>query len=83
MSKLCTWLAAALGDGENPSSSRLIAVPSLLAIYLVPLAVWVWVSLSHGTMAEVPASVLGLIGTVSAPLLAFVHWNKREENKSA
>ena len=81
MKQLFTWLAQALGDGESPSSSRLIAVPSLLAVYLVPLSVWTFVSLHDGRLSEVPATVLGLIGTVSGPLLAFVHWNKRVEEE--
>lgn len=68
-----------MGDGESPSSSRLIAVLALLSIYLVPVAVWAIQSFRSDHLAEVPGSVLGFIGTVSGPLLAFVHANKRLE----
>jgi hypothetical protein len=79
MKSALQWLGRAMGDGENPSSSRLVAVPALLAIYLVPLAVWTVLSLRTHAMLDVPTSVLGLIGSVSGPLLAFLHWNKRVE----
>jgi hypothetical protein len=78
---ICSWLSRALGDGENPSSSRLIAVPSLLAAYLVPLGVWAGLSIAHGKLEEVPTSLIGLIGTISTPVLGFLHVQKREENK--
>lgn len=78
-----SWIGAALGDGENPSSGRLIGVPTLLAVYLVPLAVWTVLSIKDGKMNEIPGSLLGFIGTVSGPLLAFLHANKREEMKPA
>ena len=83
IARLLQWIAQALGDGESPSSARLIAVPTLLAVYLVPLFLWAFLSLKGGVLVDFPATVIGFIGTVSGPLLVFIHWNKREETKVA
>jgi hypothetical protein len=76
---LFSWLSRALGDGDNPSSSRLIAVPTLLSIYLVPLTVWAYLSFSEKKLLDVPMSLVAFVGAVSGPLLVFVNSNKKLE----
>jgi len=81
LSYLFGWIGRAMGDGENPSASRLIAVPCVLVVVLVPVLAWAWISLKDGKLAEFPGSMIGLIGTLLTPLLGFLHIQKREENK--
>lgn len=68
-----------MGDGENPSASRLIAVPSLLVVNVLPTLLWVGLSLYEGKLLEIPGSVIGYIGAINAPLLGFVVAQKRQE----
>ena len=80
---LCGWLGRALGDGESPSASRLIAVPCVMIVVLVPVLVWAWISLREGHLQEFPGSMIGFIGTLLTPLLTFLHWQKKEETKQS
>ena len=43
-SPLFSWIGRAMGDGENPSASRFIAVPSLLIANVVPFLIWGYIS---------------------------------------
>ena len=79
--KLFAWLGSAMGDGESPSASRLIAVPSLLAVNVLPTLVWVWLSFSKGQLVEVPGTVIGYIASANTALLVFVNRQKAQENK--
>lgn len=82
MKALITWLGAAMGDGENPSSMRLIAVLCVPALLLVPLFVWAGLSIRARALLEFPATVTGFIGAALTPTLTFLHLNKREETKT-
>jgi len=68
-----------MGDGENPSSARLLAVAVVPASVLVPLGVWAALSLHARALLEVPGSVTGFVSAANAPLLALLHFNKRIE----
>ena len=83
MKTLCSFLGRAMGDGENPSASRLIAVATIPLLLLVPLFVWAWLSLKSGAMAEFPGTVTGFVASALTPMLTFLHLNKREETKQA
>jgi hypothetical protein len=77
--KLFAWFGAAMGDGESPSASRLIAVPSLLAVNVLPTLVWVGLSIFDHRLLEVPGTVIGYIGAINTALLGFVIAQKRQE----
>ena len=79
---LWSWLGRALGDGENPSSSRLLALVCVPALVLVPLIVWAVLSLVAHSLLEIPGGVTAFVGATVSPMLAFVHLQKREETKS-
>lgn len=81
IAQLASWFGRAMGDGENPSSSRLIAVPSLLAVNILPTLVWVGLSVWEKKLIEFPGSVIGYIGSVNAALLVFVNRQKAQEQK--
>ena len=76
------FLKAALGDGENPSASRLIAVPCAMALVLLPLFTWAVLSWRAGAMLEIPGSVTGFVSACLIPILGFLNIQKREETKT-
>ena len=82
MSTFFNWLARAMGDGENPSSARLIAVLCVPTVVLVPLAVWALLSLRAGELREFPGSITGFMAAANTLVLAAFHLNKREESKA-
>ena len=73
------FLGKALGDGESPSASRLIAVPALLAINILPTLVWTGLSIYNVSLQEVPGSVVGYIGAINTALLIFLNRQKAQE----
>jgi hypothetical protein len=79
MNTLCSFLGRAMGDGENPSSARLLAVAVVPAAILVPLLVWAALSVHTRALLEFPGSVTGFVSAANAPLLALLHFNKRIE----
>jgi hypothetical protein len=79
MNTLFSFLGRAMGDGENPSSARLIAVAVVPLSILVPLLVWAVLSVHARTLLEVPGSVTGWVSAANAPLIALLHFNKRIE----
>jgi hypothetical protein len=79
MNTFFTFLGRAMGDGENPSSARLLAVAVVPAAILVPLAAWAALSLHAHALLEMPGSVTGFVSAANAPLLALLHFNKRIE----
>ena len=78
---LAAWLARAMGDGENPSTSRLIVVATVPLTILVPLLVWAFLSLATGGLLEFPATVTGFITAAVTLILGAFHLNKKEESK--
>ena len=81
MNALFEWLGRAMGDGDSPSSSRLIAVPCAMALILVPVFVWAVLSLRVGQILDFPGTVTGFVAATLTPLLGFLHIQKREETK--
>lgn len=81
MRAFMSWISRALGDGENPSSSRLLAITCVPALLLVPLVVWTVLSIQRGQMLEFPGTVTGFVAAGTTPLLGYLHLNKREETK--
>jgi len=77
--RLCAWLGAAMGDGESPSASRLIAVPSLLAVNIIPTLVWAGLSIADHKLVEIPGSLIGYIAAIDTALLVFVNRQKAQE----
>lgn len=77
------WAYKTLSDGENPSTSRLIAVVCVPAIILIPLMVWGVLSLYSLQLHEFPASVTGYTMSAATLVLGALHLNKREEIKEA
>ena len=80
---LFSWLAKAMGDGENPSTMRLIAVSCVPFIVVAPVAVWAWLSLSEHKLQDFPASVTGYVPIIVGTILGALHLNKREESKAS
>ncbi|MDX2187813.1 MAG: hypothetical protein SFV32_12830 [Opitutaceae bacterium] len=76
-----SFFGGAFTDGRKPSSGRTLALTILPPTYLVILYVWFHLSLSKEAIQEIPASVQTFLGTVTGPLLVFLHMNKRVESK--
>lgn len=68
-----------MGDGTDPSASRLIAVPSLLAVNILPTLVWAYLSFNSGCLVEVPGTVIGYIGAINGALLGYLAAHKKME----
>ncbi len=83
MKTLFTFLGRAMGDGENPSSARLIAVAVVPLSILLPMIVWAALSIHARQMLEFPGSVTGFVSAANAPLIALLHFNKRVEAAQA
>ena len=81
MGILFTWLGKAMGDGENPSAMRLIAVTSVPLLAVVPMVVWAVLSLSQGKLLEFPSSVTAYSPLMATTILAALHLNKRVEEE--
>jgi hypothetical protein len=79
LEKFVSWLSQALGDGESPSASRLIAVPSLIIANAFPFLTWTCLCFIEGKMIEFPGSVIGAISAINTALLIFVNAQKRLE----
>ena len=56
--KLFSFLASAMGDGENPSAMRLIMVFGVTLI----LAVWAVVCVHTSAVTEIPQSIIEVLG---------------------
>ena len=82
MTAFFNWLARAMGDGENPSTTRLIVVATVPAVVLVPLCVWAVLSLRAHALLELPGTVTGFAAACLTTLLGALHLNKKEETKN-
>ena len=71
-----------MGDGENPSTSRLIVVATVPATILLPIFLWAGLSLHAHTLVEFPASLTGFVTATDTIVLGAFHLNKREESKA-
>ena len=83
--KLLSWISEKYRDPEDPTLARLLAVPVLFATYLIPIGIWAvasWKVSATGHLAEVPGTLIGLIGTISGPLLAFLYGHSAKPSAS-
>jgi hypothetical protein len=78
---LLLWLSRAMGDGENPSTSRLIVVATVPLTLLLPLFIWATLCLVNRQVLDFPASVTGYITAANTLVLGAFHLNKKEETK--
>jgi hypothetical protein len=81
LKSLCAWLARAMGDGDSPSTSRLIVVSTVPVTILLPLFVWAALSVRASALVEFPPSITGFITAAVTLILGAFHLNKREESR--
>ena len=82
MNSFFNWLARAMGDGENPSATRLIVVSTVPALVLLVVGVWAALSLHAHALLEIPGSVTGFVAACLTTLLGVLHLNKQVESKT-
>lgn len=78
------FISKMFSDGFGfPSLQRVLAAVIVVPVVYVPLIVWARASwtINDGTVAEMPGSVIGFIGAILGPVLAFVFAGKWQETK--
>lgn len=76
------FFGRALGDGESPSASRIMAMLTVVCTIVLPMGLWAALSLHARALLELPGSLIGFMSAASALNLALFHLNKREEGKT-
>lgn len=74
------WLADMLKDEDGHfSSSRGIAVGTVVCTVFLPTIVWAWLSLWNGHMPALPDGLTGFVTAANGTALAMFAHNKRAE----
>jgi hypothetical protein len=55
------FLQAALSDGTDPSSTRIIVTGSMALLIPALVGVWSYLSITHGVMQPIDTSIIGFI----------------------
>lgn len=70
-----------LHDGKKQSSTRLLVIVCVPALVIVPLAIWAAVSISKGSLQDIPLTITGYLGAANGIILGYAAHNKRQETK--
>jgi hypothetical protein len=75
------YIKDACSDGTNASVSRIISLICVPTTILIPLFLWIFISIHDGKMADINGSVIGFMGAANTLVLGAQNLNKREETR--
>lgn len=82
MSGFLSWVKETLSDGTFGSVSRVLMITCVPPVILIPLCLWVYITLQSGQLAEIPGSIIGFMSASSTLILGNYYLAKREEVKT-
>jgi hypothetical protein len=79
LDRILSFLRAALSDGKNPSTTRLIATAISIPVAVVPVVAWATASARAGTLVDMPLGLSGYVTSVLTLTFGLFHLNKKAE----
>ena len=82
MKSFCSWIARAMGDGENPSALRLVMVPGALLAIATACFLVCWSICTKTPVPDVPFGTSAFFLSILSTVLGAKIWQANIENRN-